>query len=137
MPLFTQQQVQQTLSTYLLANPGTQYIEVFFNFPSNENVISEGIYVAEVYQADRMKNSNGIQPGGHIYTIKDRVEMYIVTQQDNPFVETLLGIFPQFIDDNLFSSNGYFLREHTIQQQYVKNSQRYRITFDLSRLQII
>jgi hypothetical protein len=137
MPLFTQQQVQSSLSTYVLANPGTQYTEVFFNFPSNENVISEGIYVAEVYQADRMKNSNGITPGGHVYTIKDRIEMYIVTQQDNAFVEDLLGIFPIFIDDALFSGQGYYLREHTIQQQYVKNSQRYRITFDLSRIQVI
>jgi len=137
MPLFTQQDVQSKLSTYLLATTGTNYIEVFFNFPSNENVISEGVYVAEVYQADRMKNSNGITTGGHVYTIKDRIEMYIVTQQDNAFVENLLGIFPQFIDDTLFSSQGYYLREHTIQQQYVNNSQRYRITFDLSRLQVI
>jgi len=137
MPLFTQQQVQNTLTNYLATTTGTQYVEVFYNFPASENVISEGIYVAEVYQADRQKNSNGILPGGHVYTIKDRIEMYIVTQQDNPYVENMLAIFPVFIDDALFSQSGYFLREHTIQQQYVKNSQRYRITFDLSRLQVI
>jgi len=137
MPLFTLAQVQSTLTNYVLASDQTNLIEVFYNFPSDENVVTEGIYVAQVYQADRMKNSNGITPGGHVYTIKDRIEMYIVSQQDNPFIEQELAIFPQFIDDPLFVNQGYYLREHTIEQQYVKNSQRYRIIFDLSRLQVI
>jgi hypothetical protein len=137
MPTFTLEQVQSTLAGYLQATTGTTHIEVFFNFPSDENKISEGVYVAQVYQADRMKNSNGITPGGHVYNILDRIEMYIVSQQDNPYMANQLAIFPKFIDDPLFSSNGYFLREHTIQQQYVKNSQRYRIIFDLTRLQVI
>jgi len=137
MPLFTLAQVQSTLTNYVQATTGTEYIEVFFNFPSDENKVSEGIYVAQCYQADRMKNSNGITTGGHVYSIKDRIEMYVISQQDNPFMENELAIFPQFIDDPLFSTQGYFLREHTIEQQYVKNSQRYRIIFDLTRLQVI
>jgi hypothetical protein len=84
-----------------------------------------------------MKNGNGITPGGHVYNILDKIEMYIVSQQDNPFIGNQLAIFPQFLDDPLFVNAGYFLREHTIQQQYVKNSQRYRIIFDLTRLQVI
>ena len=137
MPLFTQAQVQSTLTNYCQTTTGTQYLEVFFNFPANENVNSEGSYVAEVYQAERIQNGNGLTPGSHVYTVKDRVEMYLVTQQDNPYVENMLGIFTVFIDDPLFKQYGYYLREHAIQQQYVKNSQRYRITFDLSRLQVI
>lgn len=137
MPAFTLAQVQSTLTNYVQATTGTEYIEVFYNFPSNEGIISEGIYVAQVYQADRMKNSNGLLPGSHVYTLVDRIEMYIVSQQDNPFMENQLAIFTRFIDDPLFRDNGYYLREHTIQQQYVKNSQRYRIIYDLSRLQII
>jgi len=137
MPLFTLAEVQSTLTNYVLANEQTNLIEVFHNFPSNENVVTEGIYIAQVYQADRMKNSNGITPGGHVYNIVDRIEMYIVSQQDNPFIEAELALFPQFIDDPLFVNQGYYLREHTIQQQYVKNSQRYRIIFDLTRLQVI
>jgi hypothetical protein len=135
MPLFTLAQVQSTLTNYLAATTGTTYLEVFTEFPSNENTASEGFYAARAYQADRMKNSNGITPGGHVYTIRDRVEMYIVTQQVNPYVENQLGIFQQFIDDPLFKD--YFLREHTIEQQYVKNSERYRIIFNLERLQVI
>jgi hypothetical protein len=137
MPLFTLAQVQNTLTNYVANTTGTQYIEVFYNFPSDEGIVSEGVYVAEVYQADRTKNGNGILPGGHIYNIVDRIEMYVISQQDNPYMENLLAIFPQFIDDPLFSGTGYFLREHKIQQQYVKNSQRYRIIFDLTRLQVI
>ena len=137
MPAFTLAQVQSTLTNYVQATTGTEYIEVFYNFPSNEGLVSEGIYVAQVYQADRMKNSNGLLPGGHIYTLVDRVEMYIISQQDNPYMENQLAIFAKFIDNPLFADRGYYLREHTIQQQYVKNSQRYRIIYDLSRLQVI
>jgi len=135
MPTFTLAQVQNTLSNYLAVTTGTEYLEVFLEFPSNENKISEGVYAARAYQGDRMKNANGITTGGHVYTIKDRLEMYVITQQVNPYVEGLLNIFAVFLDDPIFSD--YFLREQTVEQQYVKNSERYRIIFDLSRLQVI
>jgi hypothetical protein len=135
MPLFTLAQVQNTLTNYLAATTGTHNIQVFTEFPSNENVISEGVYAARAYQADRNKNSNGIRPGGHVYTIRDRLEMYVITQQVNPYVENELGIFQKFIDDPLFID--YYLREHSIDQQYVNNSERYRVIFDLHRLQVI
>ena len=82
-----------------------------------------------------MKNSNGVTPGGHVYTIVDRLEMYVISQQINPYVDNLLNIFSVFIDDSIFQD--YYLREYTVEQQYVKNSERYRIIFDLSRLQVI
>ena len=135
MPLFTLAQVQTALQGYLATTTGTTHLEVFTNFPSNERQIAEGFYAARAYQADRLKNVNGITPGGHVYNIKDRIEMYVVTQQDSPYVENQLNIFSTFIDDALFQ--GYFLREHTTEQQYIKNSEQYKIIFDLTRLQVI
>jgi len=135
MPTFTLAQVQNTLSNYLAVTTGTEYLEVFLEFPSDENKISEGVYAARAYQGDRMKNSNGVTPGGHVYTIVDRLEMYVISQQINPYVDNLLNIFSVFIDDSIFQD--YYLREYTVEQQYVKNSERYRIIFDLSRLQVI
>ena len=135
MPLFTATDVISLINTTKQATTGTYLVEVFTEFPSNENKISEGIYVARVYQEERIIHNNGILPGGHIYYIKDRVEMYLVTQQVNTFVNNLLGIFPTILDSSLFS--GYFIREHTIEQQYVNNSERYKIVFDLTRLQTI
>jgi len=135
MPLFTTTDVIGAINTAKSATTGTNLVETFTEFPSDQNKISEGIYVARVYQADRIIHTNGILPSGHIYWIKDRVEMYVVTQQVNTFVNNLLSIFPTLIDADLFS--GYFQREHTIEQQYVNNSERYKIIFDLTRLQII
>jgi len=135
MPLFTATDVISLINSAKTATTGTNLVEVFTEFPSNQNKVSEGIYVARVYQADRIIHSNGILAGGHIYYIKDRVEMYLVTQQVNTFVNNLLGIFPTLLDADLFS--GYFVREHTIEQQYVNNSERYKIVFDLTRLQTI
>jgi len=135
MPLFTTSDVISAINSAKTISTGTSLVETFTEFPSNQSKISEGIYVARIYQADRVKNQNGILPGAHTYNIKDRVEMYLITQQVNPQVSDLLGIFTTLIDNDLFS--GYFLREHTIQQQYVNNSERYRVIFDLTRLQTI
>ena len=135
MPLVTSQQVQQALKSVSTATNGGSTLEVFTEFPADENLISEGFYVARVYQADRSKAAMGTGPGGFIYYIKDRIEMYMITQQVNPFVDDLLSIFPTLIDNSIF--NGYHIREHSIEQLYVKNSERYRIVFDLTRLQVI
>lgn len=135
MPLFTAPDVISAINSAKSASTGTSLVETFTEFPADVNKISEGIYVARVYQADRVIHSQGISSGGHVYWIKDRIEMYLVTQQVNPFVVNLLGLFPTLLDADLFS--GYFQREHTIEQQYVMNSERYKIVFDLTRLQII
>jgi hypothetical protein len=135
MPLFTATDVISALNSAKTATTGTNLVETFTEFPSDVNKISEGIYVARVYQADRVKSTNGILPGGHIYLIKDRVEMYLVSQQVNPFVDTLLALIVSLLDNGTFQN--YHLREHTIEQQYVMNSERYKIVFDLTRLQLI
>ena len=135
MPLFTATDVIGAINSAKSVTTGTYLVETFTEFPADVGKISEGIYVARIYQADRVKSTNGILPGGHVYWIKDRVEMYLVSQQVNPFVTNLLGLFTTLIDDALFED--YFLREHTIEQQYMMNSERYKIIFDLTRLQII
>ena len=135
MPLFTQAQVVSAIYSVSTGTTGLSTLEVFTEFPADVNKISEGIYVARVYQADRLIAQNGLTAGGHTYYIKDRIEMYVITQQVNPFVDGLLALFPPLLDNDLFQ--GYHLREHTIEQQYVKNSERYKIVFDLTRLQLI
>jgi len=135
MPLFTKEDVQQSIGAISTATNGGQYLEIFTSYLANPALISEGIYVARVYQADRIIHSNGITPGGHIYWIKDKVEMVLMTSQDNDYTDDLLAIFPTVLDSSLFA--GYFQKEHTIEQVYANNSERYKITFDLTRLQII
>ena len=135
MPLFTKEDVQQGIRAVSTITQGGANLEVFTSYLANPASISEGIYIARVYQADRIIHSNGLTPGGHVYWIKDRIEMMLMTSQDNPYVDNLLGIFVSYLDDALFS--GYFQREHTIEQVYANNSERYKVTFDLTRLQTI
>jgi len=135
MPLFTATDVISVLNSAKSVTTGTSLVEVFTEFPSDENKVSEGIYVARVYEAERNIHTQGINTGGKIYYVKDRVEMYVVSQQVNPFVTNLLGLFYTTLDNSLFS--GYFQRELNIEQQYVKNSERYKIIFDLTQLQVI
>jgi hypothetical protein len=135
MPLVTNQQIRTALTSLTTSTQGGSHLEVFFEFPSDEGKISEGFYVARVYEADRKRASMGLNPNSHIYTVEDRIEMYMITQQVNPFVDGLLAIFPALLDNSIF--NGYHIREHSIEQLYVNNSERYRIVFDLTRIQVI
>lgn len=135
MPLFTLDQAKAGIRAISTGTTGGAHLEVFNQFLSITTLASEGIYVARVYQADRINHSGGITPGGRVYQIKDKIEMYLMTSQDNPYVDNLLGIFATFIDDSLFS--GYFQREHTIEQIYGNNNEQYKIIFDLTRLQLI
>ena len=79
MPLFTATDVISVLNSVKSTTTGTSLVEVFTEFPSDENKISEGIYVSRVYEAERNIHTQGINPGGKIYYVKDRVEMYLVT----------------------------------------------------------
>jgi hypothetical protein len=135
MPNFTTKDVINAINTAKAATTGTNLVEVFTEYPADQTMISEGIYVSRVYQADRVKSTNGVSPGGHIYLIKDRVEMFIVTQQVNTFVNNLLNLMSVLIDNALFQE--YHLREHTIDQVYVNNSERYKVIFDLTKMQVI
>jgi len=134
MPLFTLDQARAGIRAISTGTNGGAHLEVFNQFLSITKLASEGIYVARVYQADRVTHTGGITPGGRVYLIKDRIEMYLMTSQDNPYVADLLGIFPTFLDNALF--NGYFQREHTIEQIYGNNNEQYKIIFDLTRLQL-
>lgn len=135
MPNFTAQQVINAINTEKALSEGTKLVETFTEFPSDQNKISEGIYVARIYEADRTKISNGILPNGHIYLVTDRVEMYLVTQQVNPFVNNLLALLVALVDNPLFVD--YHLREHTVDQVYVNNSERYKVILDLTKTQVI
>ena len=135
MPLFTLDQARAGIRAISTGTTGGTHLEVFNQFLSITSLASEGIYVARVYQADRVNHSGGITPGGRVYQIRDKIEMYLMTSQDNPYVANLLDIFVTFIDDPLFS--GYFQREYTIEQIYGNNNEQYKIIFDLTRLQTI
>ena len=55
MPLFTQAQVVSAIQSVSTGTTGLSTLEVFTEFPADVNKISEGIYVARVYQADRRR----------------------------------------------------------------------------------
>lgn len=132
---FTTKDVISLINTAKAATTGTNLVEVFTEFPADQNKVSEGIYVSRIYQAARVKSNNGITPGGHVYLVTDRIEMYIVSQQVNTFVNNLLNLMTTLLDNQLFSD--YHLREHTIDQVYVNNSERYKVVFDLTKTQTI
>jgi hypothetical protein len=112
-------------------------LEVFTEFPTDEQATSEGIYVARFYQEDRRASNQGVTlaTSGSVYDVVDRLEMYLIQPQLNYNTDTFLNTVSSFIDNQLFV--GYYKREYTVEQLYRKNNESYRIIFSLSRLQIL
>lgn len=108
-------------------------VELFVEFPSDETTISEGVYVARFYQEQRVKSVLTFI-GGNMYDVVDRLEMYLITGQSNPYVDDYLDAISGFIDNAIFE--GYSPREYTVEQVYENSSERYRIIFSLTRQQI-
>jgi hypothetical protein len=108
-------------------------VEVFTEFPSDESTISEGVYVARFYQEQRTKSVLTML-GSNMYDVVDRLEMYLITGQNNPYVDDYLDAISGFIDNTIFE--GYSPREYSVEQVYENSSERYRIIFSLTRQQI-
>ena len=129
MPLVTSELVTETLSEYF----AEMQAEVHHQFPSDEDNVPEGVYVARCYQAER--NAAVLVLGGrNTYDLLDKVELYLLTGQENPYTDDYLNVFAEFIDDAIFA--GYSIREYTVEQLYEGNSERYRIILSLTRQEI-
>lgn len=133
MPLVTTTTVAVTLQTYL--DDADLDLEVFTEFPADEATASEGMYVARLYQEQRNKIVATLQLHGTTYEVVDRLELYLIQGQSNPFTDDYLNLIGTFIDDPLFE--GYHWREFTEEQLYRDNSESYRIILSLTRFQTI
>lgn len=132
MPLVTTEQVASKIGDYLAKN--RLDTEVFTDFPSDENVVSEGLYVARLYQSDRVVVEGTIAGPKSLYKITDTIEMYLVYGQQNSTVDKYLNLFAEIIDDEMFKV--YSPREYAVEQVFENNSERYRIIFSLTRHQL-
>lgn len=108
-------------------------VELFVEFPSDETNISEGVYVARFYEEQRTKSVLTML-GGNMYDVVDRLELYLISGQSNPYVDDYLNAISGFIDNTIFS--GYSPREYLVEQVYENSSERYRIIFSLTRQHI-
>lgn len=132
MPLVTTEQVTNSLNN-LLSKKGVN-TEVFTEFPSDEETVSEGIYVARLYQSDREALVVSMSNRGCTYKITDTIEMYLIHAQQDPYVDDFLSVFASLIDDSIFKL--YSPREYKVDQVFQSNSERYRIIFSLTRQQL-
>lgn len=129
MPLVTSELVTETLSEYF----AEMQAEVHHQFPSDEDNVPEGVYVARCYQAERNVAQTAFG-GRNTYDLVDRVELYLLSGQENPYTDDYLNVFAVFIDDAIFLE--YTIREYSVDQLYEGNSERYRIILSLTRQEI-
>ena len=132
MPLVTTDQVMNALNNQL-SKKGVE-TEVYSEFPSDEDTVSEGIYVARLYQSDREVLFTSMANTGSSYKLTDTIEMYLIHAQQDPYVDAFLDVFAKLIDDPIFKL--YSPREYKVEQVFQNNSERYRIIFSLTRHQL-
>lgn len=71
---------------------------------------------------------------GSVYKIIDKLEIYLIFGQQNPYLDEYLNVLAVMIDDEVFKE--YSPREYVVDQVFQNNSERYRITYSLTRHQL-
>lgn len=128
LPLITSDQVTQWLIAKKLG------VEVFDEFPSNQQNVRNGIYVNDPATENRSPYSLAVNYGGNIYVAEDAMVIIQVTFQGDTLRDAASLAIQQIVEDNVLL-DGYHERDFSMSQSY-KNRAEYRVyTFRLLRLE--
>jgi len=135
-PIITQQQVVAAL---MQAIPSSWRIEIFDDFPSDDDIVRYGIYVSDIHTVERSPYSLAVNLGGNIYINTDQVRIVYISFQDdihqlevNNYISglvdyTMTGASQQLLD-------GYHERDFSQELFYGPQSEKHTWTFQLKRL---
>jgi hypothetical protein len=136
-PLVTQQQVTAAI---LQVIPKSWKIEVFDDFPSDDDIVRYGIYVSDIHTIERTPYRLAVNLGGNIYVATDQVKIVYVSFQDdthqvdvNDYISGLVDYTMTGASQQLF--DGYHERDFTQELYYGVQSEKHTWTFQLKRLE--
>ena len=134
LPLINREQVIATLlATIPKTNPR---IEVSGIYPSDDAIVSYGLYVSDVSTVDKTPYQLGVQHCGSIYTVTDEVQVLYVSYQDDKHVPAITNSI-QNLSSNLTLMNGYHEMDFTQDVVLGNNSEKRTYTFSLKRLEFL
>jgi len=135
--LVTQQQV---VSALLKAIPRAYKIEIFSDFPSDQDIVRYGIYVSTAYPTERTPYQLGSTAGGSVYTVTDQIDIVYVSYQDDQNMQQVNNIICGLVDYTqppatvqLF--DGYHERDYSQTVSYGPQSEKFSWTYQLKRLE--
>lgn len=137
VPLVTQDQVAEAIKQQI---PKSWKIEVFTDYPSDDDIVRFGIYVSDVHTVDRNPHALAVNLGGNIYHAIDQVKIVYVSFQDDPYniqVNGMIGGLSSYtmIGHPYQLFDGYFERVYVEDLYYGVQSEKHTWTFQLTRLE--
>ena len=134
LPLITRQQViDKLLSTIPKTTPR---IEVSGVYPSDDSIVSYGVFVSDVSTVDKTPYQLGVQHCGSIYMVTDEVQVLYVSYQDDKNVDPVTNSI-QNLSSDLTLMNGYHEMDFTQDVVLGSRSEKRTYTFSLKRLEFL
>lgn len=134
LPLVDRDQIIATLlATIPKTNPR---IEVSGVYPSDDAIVSYGLYVSDVSTVDKTPYQLGVQHCGSIYTVTDEVQVLYVSYQDDKNVPQVTNSI-QNLSSDLTLMNGYHEMDFTQDVVLGSNAEKRTYTFSLKRLEFL
>ena len=127
----------EIIATLLATIPKTNpRIEVSGIYPSDDSVVSYGIFVSDVSTVDKTPYQLGVQYCGSIYTVTDEVQVLYVSYQDDKNVPQVTNSI-QNLSSDLTLMNGYHEMDFTQGVVLGTRSEKRTYTFSLKRLEFL
>lgn len=138
-PLITQAQIVDAILQIL--NDNNIAIEVFDDFPSDDDVVRNGIYVSDIHTVERIPYKLAVNIGGNLYIATDQLKIVYVSYQDDQYNTTvnsyISGLVSYIMDgETVQLMDGYHERDFGQELYYGVQSEKHTWTFQLKRLEI-
>ncbi len=131
MPLVTKAAVVEYLR--LVAKEQSLPVQVQDVYPSVDDNVAYGVYVADIEATSRVPYQLAIQKCGAIYIVTDTMNIMFVSYQNDPQAGVILRAINTLITDSKFW-DGYIEQDMTQTGSIGNRNEIYTYTLDLKRI---
>lgn len=137
IPLITPGQVVTSIQQLI---PRSWLIEVFDDFPSDDDVVRYGIYVSDIHTVNREPYKLALSMGGNIYVATDQIKVLYISFQDDTHQVDINGYISSLVSYTMNNAtyqlmDGYYERDFAQELVYGPQSEKHTWTFQLKRLE--
>ena len=130
-PLVTKDMIIEYLR---IRAPQDPIIEVFPDYPNDDNQLKYGVYVRDVSTISREPYQLGVTYGGSIYTEVDSFQIVFISFQEDPQGPKMRIVIEDMAPDVRFF-DGYFEVSFVKAIQIGNRSEKYTYTFNMKRIE--
>lgn len=128
LPLFNTYDVINTLSESI------KDVEIFDEYPNDDEVVRNGVYVSDVVTSSRTPYQLGVQTGSHIYTCVDSFSVTFITYQGDEYRDSVMNSIQSLVENNVLFDT-YHERNFSIDQKALSRAEYKIFNFEVSRIE--